>query len=307
MSATDDHQIPTAEEARAEVRRRFDDRAPTYDESAMHRGLANAVAGFVLEAGAPGDVLDVATGTGLVLRALRERSERVEPGEGGEGGGPGDRSERDQRGEPSQRGEPGQRGESGERVEPGERDERSERSQRDQPGQRDQRDQRSVPRRPGDHTATGRMIGVDLAPRMLEVARTHLPEAELIEADAATLPLPDDCVDLVTCVTGLQLFTDVPGAIREWARVLRPGGRVVTATFVAFDPSRHRAAPPAAMLHHEPFRSPEALDETFARVGLRVARHERWTDGADDLLIAELVPGRGDHEGAAAEGRAPLH
>ena len=236
-----DEPIPTAEEARAEVRRRFDDRAPTYDESAMHRGLADAVAGFVLEAGAPGDVLDVATGTGLVLRALRER------------------------------------------------------------------DQRSVPGRPGDRTATGRMIGVDLAPRMLEVARTHLPEAELIEADAASLPLPDDCVDLVTCVTGLQLFTDVPGAIREWARVLRPGGRVVTATFVAFDPSRHRAAPPAAMLHHEPFRSPEALDETFAPVGLRVARHERWTDGADDLLIAELVSGRGDHEGAAAEGRAPLH
>ena len=277
MSATDDHQIPTAEEARAEVRRRFDDRAPTYDESAMHRGLADAVAGFVLEAGAPGDVLDVATGTGLVLRALRERSERVEPSEGG---GPGHRSE------PSQHSQPGQH------------------SQRDQ---RDQRDQRSVPRRPGNHTPTGRMIGVDLAPRMLEVARTHLPEAELIEADAASLPLPDDCVDLVTCVTGLQLFTDVPGAIREWARVLRPGGRVVTATFVAFDPSRHRAAPPAAMLHHEPFRSPEALDETFARVGLRVARHERWTDGADDLLIAELVPGRGDHEGAAAEGRAPLH
>lgn len=203
---------PTPEEARAEVRRRFDDRAPTYDESAMHRGLAEAVAEFVLAgAGDPGDVLDVATGTGLVLRALRERGAR------------------------------------------------------------------------------GRMIGVDLAPRMLDVARTHLPEAELIEADAASLPVPDGSVDLVTCVTGLQLFTDAPAAIREWGRVLRPGGRVVTGTFVAFDPSRHRAAPPSAMLHHEPFRSPEALDETFAPVGMRVARHRRWTDGADDLLIAELA------------------
>lgn len=205
---------PTAAAARAEVRRRFDERAPTYDESAMHRGLAEAVAAFVSEGGTeagadPGDVLDVATGTGLVLRALRERGAR------------------------------------------------------------------------------GRMIGVDLAPRMLEVARAHLPGAELVEADAASLPLPDDCVDLVTCVTGLQLFTDAPAAIREWRRVLRPGGRVVTATFVAFDPTRHRAAPPAAMLHHEPFRSAEALDETFAPVGLRVARTARWTDGADDLLIAE--------------------
>lgn len=200
------------EEARAEVRRRFDDRAPTYDESAMHRGLAEATADFVVAGGGDsGDILDVATGTGLVLRALRDRGAR------------------------------------------------------------------------------GRMIGVDLAPRMLEVARTHLPEAQLIEADAASLPLPDGCVDLVTCVTGLQLFTDAPAAIREWARVLRPAGRVVTGTFVAFDPTRHRAAPPAALLHHEPFRSPEALDETFGAVGLHVVRHRRWTDGADDVLIAELA------------------
>lgn len=205
---------PTPEQARAEVRRRFDERAPTYDESAMHRGLAEATAEFVVAGGGdPGDILDVATGTGLVLRALRDRG------------------------------------------------------------------------------AIGRMIGVDLAPRMLEVARSHLPEAELIEADATSLPLPDGCVDLVTCVTGLQLFTDAPAAIREWARVLRPAGRVVTGTFVAFDPTRHRAAPPAAMLHHEPFRSPEALDATFHEVGLHVVRHRRWTDGADDVLIAELARG----------------
>ncbi|GIT78683.1 hypothetical protein LLS1_03520 [Leifsonia sp. LS1] len=207
-----------ADEARAEVRRRFDDRAPTYDESAMHRGLAEAVADFIVaEGGAAGvgDILDVATGTGLVLRALRDRGAR------------------------------------------------------------------------------GRMVGVDLAPRMLEVARRHLPDSELIETDAASLPLPDAMVDLVTCVTGLQLFTDAPAAIREWARVLRPGGRVVTATFVAFDSTRHRAAPPAAMLHHEPFRSVDALNETFAPAGLRVRRTARWTDGADDLLIAELVAAPG--------------
>ncbi|MFP3381651.1 hypothetical protein SB767_35625, partial [Bacillus sp. SIMBA_069] len=54
------------------VRERFDDRAPTYDDSAMHRGLAAAVAAFIdltdVEA-----MLDIATGTGLVLRALRDR------------------------------------------------------------------------------------------------------------------------------------------------------------------------------------------------------------------------------------------
>jgi len=56
---------------------RFDGRAPRYDESALHVALAAAAARLAAE-GLAGDdglprVLDVATGTGLVLRALAER------------------------------------------------------------------------------------------------------------------------------------------------------------------------------------------------------------------------------------------
>lgn len=50
----------------------FDERATTYDESALHRDLAAAVARFA-HATKARVVLDVATGTGLVLRALAER------------------------------------------------------------------------------------------------------------------------------------------------------------------------------------------------------------------------------------------
>jgi ubiquinone/menaquinone biosynthesis C-methylase UbiE len=59
-----------------ELAARFDARAPTYDEGYTHRLLADAVAGFVDVAGVA-DVLDAATGTGLVLRAL---APRLEPG-----------------------------------------------------------------------------------------------------------------------------------------------------------------------------------------------------------------------------------
>ena len=48
------------------------------------------------------------------------------------------------------------------------------------------------------------------------------------------------------------------------------------------------------MLHHEPFRSVEALDATFAPAHLRVRRTARWTDGGDDLLIAELTAAPGE-------------
>jgi ubiquinone/menaquinone biosynthesis C-methylase UbiE len=50
----------------------FDARAPRYDESAMHHSVAAAVADFVDLEGAS-HILDVATGTGLVLRALSRR------------------------------------------------------------------------------------------------------------------------------------------------------------------------------------------------------------------------------------------
>jgi ubiquinone/menaquinone biosynthesis C-methylase UbiE len=50
----------------------FDQRAATYDDSALHRDLADAVARFATAAGAR-TVLDVATGTGLVLRTFASR------------------------------------------------------------------------------------------------------------------------------------------------------------------------------------------------------------------------------------------
>lgn len=50
----------------------FDNRAPTYDASVMHRDLAYAVADFAALDGVR-VVLDVATGTGLVLRAIAAR------------------------------------------------------------------------------------------------------------------------------------------------------------------------------------------------------------------------------------------
>lgn len=56
-------------ESPEEIAARFDERAPRYDESAMHRNLAAAVASAV-SLDTVHDVLDVATGTGLVARAL---------------------------------------------------------------------------------------------------------------------------------------------------------------------------------------------------------------------------------------------
>lgn len=201
----------SSEHVRAVVRS-FDERAASYDESRMHRDLAHAVAEFALpDAPAPsGTVLDAATGTGLLLRALASRA-------------------------------------------------------------------------PG-----AALVGVDLSEEMLAVARRHLPHARLFVADVASTGLESGSVDLVTCVTALHLFEHPDAAFAEWRRVLRAGGRVVTATF-----AEHGASPtarrPAYIRNHAPFATPERL-ASMARAHFRLARHGIWTDGSDRVLLAELIP-----------------
>ncbi len=66
-------------------------------------------------------------------------------------------------------------------------------------------------------------VGVDLSFGMLAAARTSAP---LVQADVLRLPVPDRCVDGITCGFALRNLVDLAGAFAELARVLRPGGRV---------------------------------------------------------------------------------
>jgi demethylmenaquinone methyltransferase / 2-methoxy-6-polyprenyl-1,4-benzoquinol methylase len=66
-------------------------------------------------------------------------------------------------------------------------------------------------------------VGADLSFGMLAAARTDAP---LLHADALRLPLPDGCVDGVTCGFALRNFVDLDRFLAEVARVVRPGGRI---------------------------------------------------------------------------------
>ena len=75
--------------------------------------------------------------------------------------------------------------------------------------------------------SNGRVVGVDLSPLMLEVARRVGPAIDWRESSAASLPVQDgELFDVVLCQQGLQFFPDRPVAVREMHRVLAPGGRV---------------------------------------------------------------------------------
>lgn len=76
----------------------------------------------------------------------------------------------------------------------------------------------------------GEVVGVDVSPDMLEVARERAisegVSVEWREEDASDLELPDDTFDLVLCQQGLQFFDDPAAALQETERVLVDGGRV---------------------------------------------------------------------------------
>jgi ubiquinone/menaquinone biosynthesis C-methylase UbiE len=76
---------------------------------------------------------------------------------------------------------------------------------------------------------TGHVVGVDISGGMLARARESaagVPNVALIQADAAFLPdFADGSFGLVLCSAGL-LYLPVHNALREWRRLLAPGGRV---------------------------------------------------------------------------------
>jgi ubiquinone/menaquinone biosynthesis C-methylase UbiE len=73
-----------------------------------------------------------------------------------------------------------------------------------------------------------RVIGVDATDEMLERARAKVPDATFHQGQMQALPVPDASVDLVLCGLALAHLEDLAPVYAEFARVLRPGGRVIT-------------------------------------------------------------------------------
>jgi ubiquinone/menaquinone biosynthesis C-methylase UbiE len=81
-----------------------------------------------------------------------------------------------------------------------------------------------------DRLGAGEALGVDFAPAMVERARaTHGGRSRVRFAvdDAERLSQADASFSVVTCSFGLMYCYDAPAALREMARVVRPGGRVL--------------------------------------------------------------------------------
>jgi demethylmenaquinone methyltransferase / 2-methoxy-6-polyprenyl-1,4-benzoquinol methylase len=70
------------------------------------------------------------------------------------------------------------------------------------------------------------VTGLDFSERMLERARRKAPELDWVKGDMLALPFPDATFDVATVGFGVRNVADLPRAIAELRRVLRPGGRL---------------------------------------------------------------------------------
>lgn len=81
------------------------------------------------------------------------------------------------------------------------------------------------------------VVGLDVSPAMMDVARGRLREAEatgrvsLVLGEAQRLPFADGAFDAVTFAYLLRYVEDPAATLRELARVVRPGGRIASLEF----------------------------------------------------------------------------
>jgi len=127
---------------------------------------------------------------------------------------------------------------------------------------------------------TGSVIGVDLAPRMVDLTRMEIRARGLDNAvvrldDAEAPNFPPGSFDVVLANSVIFFLPDPVAALRNYATLLLPGGRVAFSSFGAED-SRYRGAMTALAQFapgytrpgaNSPFRAEDTIRELLAEVG----------------------------------------
>ncbi|MGI0494739.1 bifunctional demethylmenaquinone methyltransferase/2-methoxy-6-polyprenyl-1,4-benzoquinol methylase UbiE [Alkalinema pantanalense CENA528] len=142
---------------------------------------------------------------------------------------------------------------------------------------------------------TGQVYGVDFAAAQLEVARKRTeakgqgrsqfqPQFHWVQSDVLQLPFADNTFDCATMSYGLRNVVDIPAALRELHRVLKPGAKAAILDMHRPDSVWMRqfqqwyldqVVVPAAQRHH--------LIEEYAYIGPSL---ERFPIGAEQIDLA---------------------
>lgn len=142
---------------------------------------------------------------------------------------------------------------------------------------------------------TGVVHGLDPSPAMnaLATGRTGgMPWVHIDDGDAVALPYPDDAFDAAVSTQVYEYVADIPGALGELRRVMRPGGRVLildtdadSLVWHTADRELHRRVDAAWEEHLVHPRLPRTLAGLLRRAGFRVTDQQVYV-----IFNPELTP-----------------
>ena len=130
------------------------------------------------------------------------------------------------------------------------------------------------------------VYGCDPSAGMLEKARQRSASVRWIQGTAEQLPLDDGAVDAVTTTEAFQFF-DQPAALREFNRVLEPGGHVVIAVITPLLPI------PGAVLSRIPatWHTPAGMRVLVEEAGFEVIDQRRLGRAGPGVATVAVKPG----------------
>ncbi len=137
------------------------------------------------------------------------------------------------------------------------------------------------------------VYGVDMSDGMLAQARVRSSEVVWRKGPAENLPFEDDALDAVVSTSAFHFF-DQPAALREFHRVLAPGGLAAVATLSPRQPlPLHRLSANRLNPAHNP--SPTEMRALFEGAGFDVSDQHRvrrpaWTRLLSDLVTVGVKP-----------------
>lgn len=160
-----------------------------------------------------------------------------------------------------------------------------------------------------------RAVAADFTVEMMQAGRQAYPARRVLQwvgADTLALPFADDQFDAVTSGFLMRNVIDVPGALREQYRVIRPGGRVV---ILESSPPKRNLLRPFIQVHlglviptlgrlitgdadayrylpatTERFQAPEALAAAMREVGLAEVSYRLFMFGTIAVHVGRKAP-----------------